>query len=940
MEKNLNVKITAKNSATPEFDAFRASIMRAEEQLAKLKLQEQQNIAELKRLKAELSSDGVSGRNQIKAQIDEINASMQKLKAERAALNKTLEGGIANKLNILDTRYASKLISNNDYSKEYANILNKGYITKIKSQVDDAKKSTNELTKSTNALGKIIRRVFGFLSVGYLAKQYIELTDTYMLMEGRLKLVAKSENELIASEQALFKISQDTRQSYAQTADLYARIARVTAPLAKSQRDNLQVTEAINKALIISGGSAASASGALIQLGQGFAAGSLRGQELNSVMEQTPRLAQMIADGMGVSIGQLRKLGEEGKLSAEAVYNAIIKESAKVDAEFKKMPKTIGQSVEQVKNSMLDLVGYTERATGSAKGMSDTITYWAEAISNNKEIIVEAGRDAWRALEMMGLGVIYYVELIYSKFLEVILMFPELINAATRAMSDLTNAAVQGTAAGINKIRSLLGKEEITVKEIDFGTNLASGIKEHYENVRKEMENTASAMSKTLKEIWEDTTPKELKVDASSTVVSGVKKISDEVQKIIEKTTKKVNDYLIDAHKDSLEDRFDKEIYIETEKYAKMLELEQLSNKQKEQITQAYIERIERIQLEAQKETLKKKEDAELKYYKAIGDKDKTRAIERKRFLEEIENLNLTSAQKQELIDKEQFNYETNAKIENLKHWEKYYKAIGDSASANLQRIKRETLELQQQGVSNEDINAILQKGNYNVLQSGLGATSSLAEELTNRLSLIEQFRTAELERIKENNAAIENEEARHAVIMMETKRLEFDTAVATASAGFGTMAQLAKMYYDASDGESKKALRAYQALAIAQATMNTYLAASNAYKVGSEIHPVVGAIYAALAIAQGMMQVANIKAQKFHTGGYVTGANDEVPAVLQRGEYVVSRQGVNALDNINKGNVGGGTNVELVVLDDRQSFENYVSSRKGSTLIKKVIRQ
>ncbi|MDR1008009.1 MAG: tape measure protein [Campylobacteraceae bacterium] len=937
MEKELSVRIRAKNEATSEFDAFRASVMRAEEQLAELKEEEKQNTAELKRLKAELSG-GISGRNQIKAQIDEINTSMQRLKTERAALNKTLEGGVANKLGILDTRYANKLIDNSDYGKEYTNIINKGYITKIKSQLDAADKSTTKLTKSTSAFGSILKRVFAFVSVGYLAKQYTELSDTYILMEGRLKLVAKSENELIASEQALFRIAQDTRQSYAQTADLYARIARVTAPLAKSQKDNLQVTEAINKALIISGGSAASASGALIQLGQGFAAGALRGQELNSVMEQTPRLAQMIAEGMGVSIGQLRKLGEEGKLSAEAVYNAIIKESTKVDAEFQKMPKTVGQSIEQVKNSILDLVGYTEKATGSAKGMSDTITYWSEAISNNKEIIVEAGRDAWRALEMMGLGVIYYVELIYSKFLEIILMFPELINAATKAMSDVTNAAVQGTAAGINKIRSLLGKEEITVGEVNFGTNIANGVKEHYENVQKEMQNTAAAMSKTLKEIWEDTTPKELKIDASNAVTNGVKKISEEVQKIIEKTTKTVNNYLTDMHKDGIEDRFDKEIYTETEKYAKMLELEQLSNVQKEQITKAYTEKIERIQLEAQKELLKKKEDAELKYYKAIGDKEQTRAIEQKRFLEEIENLNLSSAQKQELITKEQFDYEINAKIESLKHWEKYYKAIGDSASANLQRIQREVLELKQQGVDKEDINNILQKGNNDTLQSGIGATSSLATELTNRLSLIEAFKSAELERIKEyydldEQAARENAEAKAEIL-----RMQFNSAAATASAGFGTMATLAKMFYDASGGKSKEALRAYQALAIAQATMNAYLSASNAYAEAK--NPYLGAVMAALAIAQGMAQVVQIKAQKFHTGGYVTGASDEVPAVLQRGEYVVSRQGVNALDNINNGNIGANTSVEVVLLDDRQAFENYVNSRKGSTLIKKVIRE
>jgi tape measure domain-containing protein len=166
-------------------------------------------------------------------------------------------------------------------------------------------------------------------------------------------------------------------------------MARSTQDLSITQNELLDVTNTINKALIISGGSAESMNAALVQLGQGFASGTLRGEELNSVMEQTPRLAQAIAEGMGVSVGKLRALGAEGKITAEAVIKALQSQAKSVNDEFSKMEMTVSQAQTVAYNSMVRLIGSFDQATGASGSLSDAIVSVAKSIDGLSGSIAE-----------------------------------------------------------------------------------------------------------------------------------------------------------------------------------------------------------------------------------------------------------------------------------------------------------------------------------------------------------------------------------------------------------------------------------------------------------------------------------------------------------------------------------------------------------------------
>lgn len=126
----------------------------------------------------------------------------------------------------------------------------------------------------------------------------------------------------------------------------------------------------------------------------------------------------------------------------------------------------------------------------------------------------------------------------------------------------------------------------------------------------------------------------------------------------------------------------------------------------------------------------------------------------------------------------------------------------------------------------------------------------------------------------------------------------------------------------------------------VGKAIVNTYTAATNAY--ASAGNPYLGAALAALAIAQGMAQVAQIKAQKFHTGGMVGGGNlknDEVNAVLLKGEYVLNREQTKQLkDSAAAPQTEQGGGVVIVNTLDNSVFEQWANSRNGKRVIKNVI--
>ena len=239
----------------------------------------------------------------------------------------------------------------------------------------------------------MVTRGLAMIGVSVTVGEFIKMADASTNVASKLKLVTSSTVELASVQGDLFRSAQSSRVNYVELVSTYAQMARATKELGVSQKDMLAVTQTISQAVTISGGSAQSAQAALVQLSQGFASGALRGEELNSVMEQTPRLAMAIAQGMGISLGELRKFGSEGKLSAEAVIDALKKAAPSVQNEFGQMTVTVESATTNAINSLTRLSGAFDSATGATGMLAGGMQYLSSTMdeaSNEMDRLAKA----------------------------------------------------------------------------------------------------------------------------------------------------------------------------------------------------------------------------------------------------------------------------------------------------------------------------------------------------------------------------------------------------------------------------------------------------------------------------------------------------------------------------------------------------------------------
>ncbi|WP_203009097.1 phage tail tape measure protein [Pseudomonas paraversuta] len=257
------------------------------------------------------------------------------------------------------------------------------------------------LQNSFRSLASVAASIAGPLAAALSVKGVYDMTEAYGTLTNRLKLVTGSSAELVAAQSAVFNIAQASAQPLASTAELYQRIATNQEALKLSGEGVAGVVGTISKTLAVSGASAESANAALIQLGQAFASGVLRGEELNSVMEQAPALAQAIAAGMGKTVGELRSMGAAGELTAQAVVKALQSQVGAVDALFDKTATTIGNSFTKIGNSLTHFVGELDQATGASNQIANAFVSVSKAIDgslpgaisgvkNNSDVLAQA----------------------------------------------------------------------------------------------------------------------------------------------------------------------------------------------------------------------------------------------------------------------------------------------------------------------------------------------------------------------------------------------------------------------------------------------------------------------------------------------------------------------------------------------------------------------
>ncbi|MBE4889560.1 MULTISPECIES: tape measure protein [Enterobacter cloacae complex] len=254
---------------------------------------------------------------------------------------------------------------------------------KANKSLDSIGNSATNAAKKMDELQTNINRVAGAMAASLVVdwgKAFLVAADNMSQLNARIERLTGSAATASQTMQNLMRISSATGGSLQDTAKLWETLSTALRDTAATNGQIIQLTETLQKIGRIGGSSSEEMANALRQFGQSISSGTVRAEEFNSILEQMPELARQIAAGMGVSIGELRQLMLDGKLTAEDALNAIQKQTGSVNAEFEKLPRTLAQANTALTNSFLSMIDSVNQATGASTGLVAVIDSMTAAL--------------------------------------------------------------------------------------------------------------------------------------------------------------------------------------------------------------------------------------------------------------------------------------------------------------------------------------------------------------------------------------------------------------------------------------------------------------------------------------------------------------------------------------------------------------------------------
>lgn len=305
---------------------------------------------------------------------------------------------------------------------------------RVKRFTDTTTKQLNNIERSINSLNRVYANLFKASIAGFGVSQLKGFADGYAEIQNKLRLVESASISSAKGLNNVFDIALKTNQSINATSGVYQRFAQNAETLKISQAQIASLTETVSKAVAVSGASAGAADAALTQFGQALGSGILRGDEFNSVMEQTPALAKAIATGLGVTTGELRNMAKEGKLTMDVLVPALERAKESVDDQFNTRILTISAAFENLNTSTIKWIGELDKSTGASEAFAKAVN----EIANHLTVVASLAA---------GAGVIWSVGKIRT-WIAASIQASAAMSAQAAATRNLTAAQQALTATG------------------------------------------------------------------------------------------------------------------------------------------------------------------------------------------------------------------------------------------------------------------------------------------------------------------------------------------------------------------------------------------------------------------------------------------------------------------------------------------------------------
>ena len=281
------------------------------------------------------------GSDTANAELEQLRGQLDQAVQEQEALNRAVENMDVEAANQAYLRLSQTVGNTERY---------------IRDNVDEQGRFNREIEEGTNEANSLTQTIKGavaaYVSIQSIGK-VLNISDELVQTTARIDLMndgLQTTDELVGM---IYAAAQDSRGSFNDMADVVARFGNNAKDAFSSSAEVVAFADLVQKQMTIAGASTSEASNAMLQLSQGLASGTLRGDELNSIFEQAPNLIQNIADYLDVPIGQIREMASEGELTADIVKNAIFASADDINAKFEAMPMTFGQLWQAFQNDAL-----------------------------------------------------------------------------------------------------------------------------------------------------------------------------------------------------------------------------------------------------------------------------------------------------------------------------------------------------------------------------------------------------------------------------------------------------------------------------------------------------------------------------------------------------------------------------------------------------------
>ena len=248
----------------------------------------------------------------------------------------------------------------------------------------------NKATASLNRFKRDIGGVNGAaaqlrntLAAAFSARELVEAANVMIGVKNRMDAFTGSAEETASAMAHMKRIALESRSDFDAVAMLFTRLSLATEHLGATQDDVANATQMVANTFIIAGSHAQEANNSARQLAQGLASGALRGDELRSVMENNTILTKMLADGLDMTVGELREFGHAGKLTAETVMPILIAGIDETNELIKEMPMTLGQAGVALRNNFQFMIGDIQESTGKISQLASGI----KKVADNLDVI-------------------------------------------------------------------------------------------------------------------------------------------------------------------------------------------------------------------------------------------------------------------------------------------------------------------------------------------------------------------------------------------------------------------------------------------------------------------------------------------------------------------------------------------------------------------------